>query len=285
MRRPTLFLAIVAACGSPAEGPPVTGAARFNGTWQIGSASFPMPGGSMNMTRTTTPMSLRGDYTFTATDETHGRLRGRLALLEDDQLDDLSPMDGSVTIDGDAWIVAKGSSTSVFTGALAGDTLTLTFDAADPRNVVPDDPPRELALRRVAAPPSESVGKWKMLSLRFEPLTVPGDTCFSLAPNMWVKVQIVFEVDARHLMERIATLTEYSDADCTRSTGQTIVRADGFIEESATGLEVWARTDHDQRLHSKWTLIRASAGRYRLTRTFSDSSSNMPSELLVEEID
>ncbi len=271
---------VFAGCGSSAGG--AAGAEKFDGYWQVSAATLPS---MTSVTRTSSPLSLRADYTFAATDATHGRLRGRLAILQDDELHSLSPMDAVVTIDKEEWVVVDGSSTAVFGCAEGGERLTLTLDVADPRNVSAESVPRVLTLRRMAAPPSDSVGTWRMVEIDLETMTVPGDTCFTLRPGMWVKVQLTFAVDARHLMERILTASQYLDAGCTRLKTSESLGADGVMEETATTLDVWARSDDESMVRSQWTLTRLSARRMQLTRICAAPPCDDPSRLVVEKTD
>lgn len=252
----------------------VTGAARFNGDWQLQAVT--MVSGArtdagvptVEITRTSTPLRLRGDYLFTASDATRGRLLGKLGILEGDHLLSPSPIDADVTIDGDTWLIApKVGTVVVFPGVLVDEQLTLTWAEGDPRNVDPGDPPRRIVLRRVPAPPTVTVGTWTMLEMDVGGNTIAGDTCIRVNDE-GRKANVVIAIDAVHLMTQTSTLTSYSDPACTMISGQpTTDVVEALIDEAAGGFEAWSRPNGESAGdYTKWSFTQPAPRRMLITR-------------------
>lgn len=252
----------------------VPGAARFNGYWQLQSVTLvtgaPTDAGvpTLEVTRESSPYRLRGDYTFTASDGTHARLIGKLGMLEGDHLAQSAPLDADVTVDGDTWLIAPRPGTLVlFPGVLAGDTLTLTWDETDPRNVDAGDPPRHMVLRRMAAPPIATVGTWTMLELDVGGQTILGDTCIAVDGGSRI-AHVVIEIDAVHLMTQTTTLTSYSDGACTVASGnRTVDVVKVLVDESVGGFEAWS-APHGEAAgdYTRWTLSTPAPKRVQIMR-------------------
>ncbi len=147
-----------------------------------------------------------------------------------------------LVIDGDALLASGGDATYVFRGGLAGDRLTLTFDADDPRTTDPDAPPTIVLDRAPALSPSLP-GGYRALSMLTNAGRVTTGTCVALVPprgaNVAVRYDVELDVSPRLILEVRQRGTYYTDAACATTGTSMSDGATALIEVDGTDIDLF----------------------------------------------
>lgn len=245
----------------------------FAGYWQLESMTMlgapPDTPAEVVVTRTSMPTATRSAYAFFDASANAGHLLGKNIFLHNGLMAQSERIDFDVAIEGDRWVIdPNGAEEVVFIWQLDRETLMLTFDASDARNAGDVSTPRELSLRRVAAPMGYCMGNWQMSDL-----TLPNDTelqagqCTEIEAGVHVKMAISFDVDDQLLLEQNITLVRYADANCTiENMPSDVTELVGALEEDGSTLHYWSNTTQaEDPVYVGWT-AEVAAGSFELTR-------------------
>jgi len=209
------------------------GAFDFVGLWLITSVTASPTGLPVTLTRDGFPGSIQGDVLFSATSSTNGHCSVRqMALLRN--LPAAAPLlqEFDVTVDGDRWVMNEtGVGVSVYVASVVGEVLTLTWDAADARNTVPEDPPSEIVGQRATPWTTSSAGRWE--------LTLP---ClpYDGGPAHAVTT-ITIDISDRLIFDRATLFDVFTAAGCAvTGTDQSATQYGIAEEEGGTTLRVWS---------------------------------------------
>ena len=159
--------------------------------------------------------------------------------------------ESSFVLEGRLWVITEGSSVTVFNSTLAGNTLTLTYDATDARNTE-TDVPSQMVLTRATPWSTETVGDWDMISMRVpvQPLLIETGECIFLDTSFqnWGKLYVPISISDRHIMYREQRGDYFTGSNCFLGTpvvvDELIDTGIGIIEEEGGVARYWEwRTD------------------------------------------
>lgn len=230
-------------CGDAVE----TTAADLEGLWIVQSLTVMNGSTAETLTRDGAARAVRADVLITATGERTATFATRLAELVDRLLTREVPLDTqSVVVDGSKLVVTDGQSVvTVFDYVLAGDELSLTWNADDVRNTVVE-PPVSVELVRIPNWGIRSVGAWDIVSLTSTAGgTFMPDACQEAAPGVWATNAMTVEITDRHLFERVANLRTFSDSACTVPDQSGVDVQVGMAEEDGGTLRLWTFSSQD----------------------------------------
>ncbi len=226
-------------------------AADFEGYYRLQSTSLSNGLGQppQEIRRDGVDASLRGEFRFAATSASTARVSGKFFILQQNLLegpieqgDRLIQFDIPAVLEADRWVFDPDDDTAVYGFAQEDGQLILSLEQADPRNVNPDDLPRQFILVRGDAPAEYSVGQWDMEIFAGNGVELRGGVCTPSPEGQdFSLIQIDMNVAASTLLYSLDfELGGYSDPACTSSTTVQRNEVTGIFEEREDGaLDQW----------------------------------------------
>ncbi len=174
----------------------------------------------------------------------------------------------TTTVVGDRWILdASGDGLVQVMVAtwLDADRVELRYDPADPDNVGAA-PFGQLTVRRAPARDQRLAGSHRLQRYRYPggPEQAAG-SCEPLA-GAARRVDGLFDVDPRLILDSVTTLTDYAAGDCTGAGLLSEIGVSGWLELTGTVLDAWLLYSSGERATTRWTLSELPVG-WRLERT------------------